>query len=171
MLGERCAGPGIPGVTTGTRRAPGAEVRKLRMLAEAARSPQDARAAATSQREVSSSHPARHCCRRHRRRRARPSPAAQPGIALPLPAVGPSLAVSVRLSVRPTSLGARTRAVAPQSGTPLSEVKGRSSSRRQGGCSRSRRWSCRSPPAEGGCEAASSGLRRPERSDRLWRGG
>lgn len=50
---------------------------------------------------MSSSHPARHRCHRclRRRRRARPSPAAQPGIALPLPAVCPSL---LRPSVSPS---------------------------------------------------------------------
>lgn len=68
--------------------------------------------------------------------RARPSPAAQPGVTLPLPAVRPAVPEPVRRSHEPQRKDA---GVSSWSGQVLSEVRGRTWEKSRGGSSRSRR--------------------------------
>lgn len=92
--------------------------------------------------------------------RASPSPAAQPGVTLPLPAVRPSVSVCVRRSHQPRR---RMKGASSLSGQVLSGVKRRTKEKSRGGCGRSRRCCYRFAEAEGVEEAVSWGLRRPER--------
>lgn len=166
---------GIPRSPLGPDVPPWAEVREFRVPANGQQRqpavPKDARATATSQREVSRSQEPPSATA------TAAATAATAAAHAPAPLCSPALPcrclqfqsgtrwwrLPVCPSDRPTNLGARAGTVVPRPGTPLSEVTGRRPARR---CR-----SCRSPPEEGVCEAASSRLRRrPERKARLWRG-